>query len=187
MSQPTLAGRLARWVVPALVAVAVAILAGTGNLDWALWTLASAALLLAIFLYWQSILALNVSTELTLDEVLSMVAPTAADEQKRALLRSLKDLDDELRLGKMSKQDHARVSAGCRSEARQLLRELDRELGPMREQAEALLLRRLRKAKLAEQVPATAQPEGAEAGTPAAAVAGTPAPKDTTCDDPDSA
>ena len=110
---------------------------------WAVWVLASGALLLAILLFWWSLLALTAHPKLTLDQALSLAAPTAEDEQKRALLRALKDLEYELQVGKISAADYRQLSSVYRTRATVLLRQMDRNLGPMRERAEQLLNDRL--------------------------------------------
>jgi hypothetical protein len=127
----------------ALVLLGVVIAGLIGGWPWALWVLAAAALLTAIVLLWESLLALGGSEELTLEEAFSLAAPTAADEQKRAVLRALKDLEYELLMGKISQEDYSALSARYRAQARDLLRQLDQNLGDMRTQAEQLLRERL--------------------------------------------
>jgi hypothetical protein len=135
--------QIARGAAAPLVLLSATAVGYALGLAWALWILASAALLLAILLFWESLLALGTSADLTLEEALSLAAPTAADEQKRALLSALKDLDQELLLGKLSLEDHKLLSRRYRRQAVQLLQRLDRNLGPMRERAEQLLEQRL--------------------------------------------
>ena len=126
-----------------VVLLATALGAHLGGWPWALWVMGAAALLAAIVLLWESLLALSGSEELSLEEAFSLAAPTAADEQKRAVLRALKDLEYELLMGKISQEDYADLSARYRTEAKELLRQLDDNLGDMRARAEGLLNERL--------------------------------------------
>ena len=57
-----------------------------------------------------------------------LAAPTAAEEQKRAVLRTLKDLEYELSVGKISKEDFEVTSAHFRAEAKRLIAEADSSL-----------------------------------------------------------
>ena len=144
MNQDTLATMpAARQGASAVVLLATVIAGWIGGWPWALWALAAAALLAAIILIWESLLALGGSEDLSLEEAFSLAAPTAADEQKRAVLRALKDLEYELLMGKISQEDYAELSARYRSQAKDLLRQLDHNLGDMRARAEKLLRERL--------------------------------------------
>jgi hypothetical protein len=117
-------------------ALALGLVIATANLRGigvGLLVLAGAILLLTIGLVWSSVLSLTGESPLTLDEALGMAAPRAEEEQKRAVLRALKDLDYERSVGKISDQDYAELSARYRQQARELLRSLDEELAPARE------------------------------------------------------
>jgi len=108
------------WVLLASTAVV-----GVGlalGLPAALLALAGAALTGAVFLGYSSLVALTGEGELTLQEALTLVAPSAEEEQKRSILRALKDLEYELAAGKISPADHAELTARYRDEARRLLR-----------------------------------------------------------------
>jgi hypothetical protein len=156
VNQDTLAARPAvRQGASVVVLVATLIAGWIGGWPWALWVLGAAALLTAIILIWESLLALGGSEELSLEEAFSLAAPTAADEQKRAVLRALKDLEYELLMGKISQDDYAQLSARYRSQAKDLLRQLDQNLGDMRARAEQLLHERL----LEEGLDPSADPE----------------------------
>lgn len=111
------------WVV-----LAGAFLVGVGlalGLPAALLALAGVALTAAVFLGYSSLVALNGEAELTLQEALTLVAPSAEEERKRSILRALKDLEYELAAGKISPADHAELTARYREEARRLLRLVD--------------------------------------------------------------
>jgi hypothetical protein len=82
-------------------------------------------------------------TPLTLDEALSLGAPSAEEEQKQAVLRALKDLEFERSVGKITEDDYRELSQRYRSEAKALLLLVDRDLAPSLKKAEALVADRL--------------------------------------------
>jgi len=115
---------------------------GIGTAVWvglppALLVVAGGTLCLVIALAWGSLERLGGAGELTLDEALALAAPTAAEEQKRAVLRTLKDLEYELSVGKITREDFEVASAHFRAEAKRLIAEADSSLGSRLEQAEA--------------------------------------------------
>jgi hypothetical protein len=91
----------------------------------ALLVWAGAALIAIILLFWSSLQSLTGSAPLTLEEALGMGAPRAEEEQKRAVLRALKDLEYERSVGKISDEDYAELSSRYRAEAKRLIRALD--------------------------------------------------------------
>ncbi len=111
----------------------------------------------------------------------------ALEDEKNALLRALKDLEYEHEVGKISDADYERLERAYRARAKQVLAELDRDLGPYLSQAEALIARSLgehkpakkgkKKAKTAEPVP--------EAPPPAPAASETPEPDEPEEQEPD--
>lgn len=103
----------------------------------ALLVLAGGALCLVISLVWASLERLGGSADLTLDEAMALAAPTVAEEQKRAVLRTLKDLEYELSVGKITQSDFDAASAHFRAEAKRLIAEADSSLGARLERAEA--------------------------------------------------
>jgi hypothetical protein len=122
---------------------AVVLTAGFYGYGPALMALAAGALLLGITLLWGSVQSLTGETPLTLEEALTLGAPSAEEEQKRALLRALKDLEYERSVGKITPEDYKELSARYRAEAIRLMQDLDESLGPARERAEKLLSERL--------------------------------------------
>lgn len=120
---------------------------------------AAIALMLVIALMWQSLQHLSGDTELTFEEALSLAAPTAEEEQKRAVLRALKDLEYERSVGKISEADFQELSARYRAEAKRLILAVDETLQERRKEAEALLEKRLREAS----EPSTRQKDSAPA------------------------
>lgn len=62
----------------------------------------------------------------------------ALEDEKNALLRALKDLEYEHEVGKIDDDDYARLERAYRARAKEVLGELDRDLGPYLSRAEAL-------------------------------------------------
>lgn len=120
-------------------AVALGFLRGPGA---ALLVLAAGGLLAVIAAFWKSIRIL-MGEELLPEEALALEGPSAEEEQKRAVLRALKDLEYEYKLGKVSEEDYQMLSARYRAEARKLLRSLDDRLSPARQKAEEIVAREI--------------------------------------------
>ena len=135
-----------RWAAP-LTALVLAITAGTlFGVQLVVLTLAACALLLVISLLWSSVQALAGESDLTFEEAFSLGARSAEEEQKRAVLRALKDLEYERSVGKISEEDYHEYSARYRGEAKRLIQSLDENLAEGRKQVEQELERRLSKA-----------------------------------------
>jgi len=131
------------WGLAALIgASAIGALVSVG-LGLALLMFAGGALLLVIGLLWSSLHHLTGESGMTLEEALSLAAPSAEQEQKRAVLRALKDLEFERSVGKISDEDYASLSTHYRNQAKDLIRALDRGLEPARAQMEKLVQKRL--------------------------------------------
>lgn len=155
------ASTLARWALPVATlagAVAGGGLAGPGA---GILVLAAGALAAVILLLWQSVQNLTGESAISLEEALTLGAPSAEEEQKRAVLRALKDLEYERSVGKISEEDYRELSARYRAEAKRLLRILDASVAEAGE-VEAMVRRRLRQAGLdvapAESPPPPAAP-----------------------------
>jgi hypothetical protein len=134
-----------RWAAPLFTLIA-AITAGTFyGVQLVVLTLAAAALLLVIFLLWSSVQALAGESELTFEEAFSLGTRTAEEEQKRAVLRALKDLEYERSVGKIGEDDYHEYAARYRAEAKRLIQVLDENLAEGRKQVEVELARRLAK------------------------------------------
>jgi hypothetical protein len=131
----------------AVLTVASAVVSGvTVGLSVALLVLAGGALLGVIGLLWSSLHNLTGQSELTLDEALHMAAPSAEEEQKRSVLRALKDLEFERSVGKISEEDYATLSATYRQQAKDLIRALDAGLEPLRAEIDAIVAAKLSEA-----------------------------------------
>ncbi len=135
------------------VGAGVAIVIGAGfvfGAPIAILALAALALLGGIALMWSSVQSLTGETPLSLEEALTLGAPSAEEEQKRAVLRALKDLEYERSVGKITAEDYQELSARYRAEAIRLMQRLDENLKPARARAEKLLKERLAKARTEE-------------------------------------
>jgi hypothetical protein len=132
-------------LLTAVLALATGLALG---LPIAVLVLAAGALCLVIALAWASLEQLGGSSDLSLDEALSLAAPTAAEEQKRAVLRTLKDLEYERAVGKITEEDFRVASTHFRAEAKRLIAEADSSLSSRVELAEARVQKFLQSADL---------------------------------------
>jgi hypothetical protein len=137
-----------RWAGAAVVVGGAGALIGVAvryGLPTGLLLIAGGLLLLVIWLLWTSVLGLSGETSLTLEEALHLAAPRAEEEQKRSVLRALKDLEYERRVGKVGEDDYAQLSARYREDAKALLLEVDRSYYQARQAAEQRIADRLRR------------------------------------------
>lgn len=151
-----------RWAVPVVVVLAAIGLGRGFGLSIGLLTLAGGVLCGTIWLLWSSLQGLTGEAPLTLEEALSLGAPSAEEEQKRAVLRALKDLEYERAVGKINDADYANLAEHYRNEAKRLLRAVDEDLGPERERAEKILAERLAAQQAAGEPAAATRSEPAE-------------------------
>lgn len=144
-----------------LTTLAVAVLMGfLLGASGAILALAAGALVGVIATFWASIRTLFGETPLSGADAYALGAPRAEEEQKQAVLRALKDLEFERSVGKISEEDYQALVTKYRAEAKRLLRLLDADAQPRRDQVEALVEKRLRRAGLLNE----AAGEEAEAG-----------------------
>jgi hypothetical protein len=135
---PNIAGLIRPLAV--LAAVLATVVTGVFyDVGTALLVLAGSVLLLFVSLLWTSVCTLAGDTPLTIDQAIELAAPSAAEEQKRAVLQALKDLEYERSVGKVSEADYRELLARYRTEAKRLLRAADEEMAPLRAKAEAFL------------------------------------------------
>lgn len=116
----------------------------------AVLVLAGGTLIGVISLLWASVRTLVGETPLSGADAYALGAPRAEEEQKRAVLRALKDLEFEHGVGKISDDDYRELVTKYRAEAKRLLRQIDADAEPRRAQIEALVNRRLRQEGLLE-------------------------------------
>ena len=139
----------ARWLYPLVVLLLAAVLGHFLGLGFSLLVVAGGTLIGSIWLIWASLQGIGGDVPITLEEALSLGAPSAEEEQKRAVLRALKDLEYERAVGKISDADYESLAQHYRTEAKRLLRAVDADLGPERERAEQILAERLAQASQA--------------------------------------
>lgn len=149
--------RHARWLLPVIWLAGVVGAGLVSGVEFAFLVLAAGVLVLVITLLWTSVQSLTGSSSLAFEEALGMGAPSKVEEQKRALLRALKDLEYERGVGKISPEDYAELSTKYREEAKRLIQSLDETLAPAREQVERDLQKRLSQEGLAEESPQAAE------------------------------
>ncbi|WP_437723683.1 hypothetical protein [Sorangium sp. So ce861] len=164
----------ARFGVPLAALVGAGVAGLVAGPPAAILVLAGGALVAVIAIFWASLRVLLGETPLSGADAYAIGAPRAEEEQKQAVLRALKDLEFERSVGKISDEDYADLVAKYRAEAKRLLRLLDADAQPRREQVAALVARHLRRAGLQDDsgVEAPEQAEGAAAGEVEAAAAG---------------
>ena len=133
----------ARWIYPLSVLVLATVLGQFFGLGAGLLIVAGGTLGGSIWLLWSSLQGIGGDAPITLEEALSLGAPSAEEEQKRAVLRALKDLEYERAVGKISDEDYQSLAEFYRVEAKRLLRAVDSDLNPERERAERILAERL--------------------------------------------
>jgi hypothetical protein len=146
--------RLILPVVAVLATTAAGFILGPGP---AVLVLAAFALIAAIESLWSSLQALLGETPLSREDAYAYGAPSAEEEQKRAVLRALKDLEFERGVGKISDADFEQLTAQYRAEAKRLLRVLDERSRQGREKVERLVDQLLKERDLA---PSVGEPQG---------------------------
>jgi hypothetical protein len=155
-----------------------ALVAGTvASLGSALLVLAAGALLGCIALLWASIRTLSGDAPLAAElEGLSARGGSVDDraEEKRRVLRALKDLEAEHAIGKIDDADYEAVAGRYRADAKRLMREMDEDLAPRRAEAEKLAREYLEK-KGARAVEPEEEAPAPEARPPAKVDASLPA------------
>ncbi len=128
--------------------------------------LCAASMLLVVSLLFRSVQALT--GELDEEDELELTrAPTSAEEQKRAAIQALKDIEHERTVGKITKEDYEALVTRYRGEAKRLMRTVDEERSGLRGEAE----------KLADQAIREALDGGGDAGDAPEDEAQEPAPK----------
>ena len=123
------------WVLPIGSIAAACVVGAFYGVGTAVLTLAGGVLLIVISILWASVRTLAGDAPITLDEAIALGAPTAIEEQKRAVLQALKDLEFERSIGKIADGDYEEIVARYRAEAKRLLRAVDEDLAPLRERA----------------------------------------------------
>jgi|HubBroStandDraft_1064217.scaffolds.fasta_scaffold106685_2 hypothetical protein len=170
-------GRLGRIVARALppVTVVAAILVGAlASVPSALLVLASGVLLGAIALLWASVRTLSGDAPLPGD--LEVLAAHGHDvdglaEQKRRILRALKDLENERAIGRIDAADYEAMAQRYREDAKAVMKQMDERVAPAMEEAERLARDYLKKHR-ATPAGTTAAPESSRVDRRACAACG---------------
>jgi hypothetical protein len=127
---------------PIVTLLAAGVVGATVALGPALLVLAGGALFGTIAFFWASLRTLGGEAPLAegFERMSSrrVESPDGAAERKRTALRALKDLELEHSIGKIDDGDFAELSSRYREEAKAILREMDRDISPMRARAEEL-------------------------------------------------
>jgi hypothetical protein len=145
--------RLARGVAVGLPLTGFASTVVTGlavGFGPAILVLASTALLSTIALLWASLRTLSGDAPLPTALEASAGRRERADapsEQKRQVLRALKDLEAERALGKIEEADYTELAARYREEAKSLMRGMEAEVAPALDEAEKVASEYLRARK----------------------------------------
>ena len=128
---------------------------------------AAVMLMLGLAAFWQSIRSALGEAEGLGWSSAEAVLPerTALLEEKRTLLRAIKDVRYEHELGKIRDDDFARLDRAYRLRAKEVLRLLDQVLGPSLERAEALVVEALEKKAPRKKRRKKAGPTCSECGT----------------------
>jgi hypothetical protein len=134
-------GRAVAIGLPVASIVGALVVGFVSSVGSALLVLASGALLGTIALLWASVRTLSGDAPLPSD-LEAMAAQRhgidARAEHKRRVLRALKDLESEHAIGKIDDADYDSFVARYREEAKAVMREMDLQVAPVREQAEQL-------------------------------------------------
>jgi hypothetical protein len=127
----------------------------------AILVLAGGALIGTIAFFWASVRTLSGDAPLAeyLAEVPAHRHTSDAAERKRRILRALKDLEHEHAVGKIEDADYEQIAAEYRAQAKEVMRELEEDVAPLREQAEEIARKHLAKRGLADGESASASDE----------------------------
>jgi hypothetical protein len=153
-------GRMVAVGLPVLGLVGAGVVGVVAGIGSALLVVAATALLGTISLLWASVRTLSGDAPLSSEiesVVVRRIGVDVLDEQKRRALRALKDLETEHSLGKIDDADYQELVARYRNEAKSVLREMDLQVAPMRDEAEKLARAFLVKRGLREAEPEAAR------------------------------
>jgi hypothetical protein len=126
--------------IGALVALGGAIWAGlTYGAPGVVLVLVGGALVLVIAAFWASVRMLIGEARLTGADAYAIGTQHTEEEQKRAVLRALKDLEFERSVGKISEEDYRQLVARYRWEAKRLLQVIDEKSKEQRQRAETVV------------------------------------------------
>ncbi len=142
-----------------VVVVGAAVAGWLGGASIVLIFLAAVALCTSIALMWSSLERMGEKASLDFEDALGVAVPSATEEQKLAVLRALKDLDYELTVGKISREDFDLASTDYRNQARRLIAAQDESMQAQLAKAEERVLAFLRESSAADE---PAQPSASD-------------------------
>jgi hypothetical protein len=127
--------------LPVATVVAALIVGFVASIPSALLVLASGVLLGAVSLLWASVRTL--SGDAPLPEDLEIIAAQSEEvdglaEQKRRILRALKDLENEKAIGRIDAADYDAMASHYRDEAKAIMKQMDDRVAPAMAEAEKL-------------------------------------------------
>ena len=161
-------GRAVAIGLPVLGVVAAIVVGARTSVGPALLVLAAVALLGTISLLWASVRTLSGDAPLPADleaPAVQRAGTNALAERKRRVLRALKDLEAEHAIGKIDDADYEAVVAKYRDEAKEVMRQMDVEVSPLRGEAERIARKYLEARGLAGPAPANdAKDDAVDAG-----------------------
>jgi hypothetical protein len=131
-------------------AIGIGFVSGVGA---GLLVLAAGALLGTIAFLWASLRTLSGDAALPIElELMAARGGRSSDlaEQKIRALRALKDIESEHALGKIDDDDYNDLVARYRDEAKAVLRAMDQEAAPRRDEAERMVREYLAKKRIPE-------------------------------------
>lgn len=105
--------------------------------------LSGLVLILAIYSFWQSVRGLLLAPSRGSATSTRSEARMLLIDEKASLLKALKEIKFERDLGKISDQDYEALNTRYRARAKEVMRELDLQLGPFQQQAQKLVAKRL--------------------------------------------
>jgi hypothetical protein len=134
-------GRAVAIGLPAVTVVAAIVVGAIASVGSGLLVVASGALLGTIALLWASVRTLSGDAPLPAD--LEALAGRVHDvdalaEQKRRVLRALKDIESEHAIGKLDDADYEAIAQQYRQEAKALMRQMDDNVAPALAEAEKI-------------------------------------------------
>jgi hypothetical protein len=141
-------GRAVALWLPVAAALGAIVVGFVASVSSAILVLAAGALLGAIALLWASVRTLTGDAPLSAQlEALAATRRGVDDlaERKGRVLRALKDLEADHAVGKIDDDDFAAVTAQYRAEAKDVMRQMDLEVAPLRAEAERIAQRYLEK------------------------------------------
>ena len=158
-------------VVVVLALVGLGIAGRTHGAPGVVLGLVGLALAGVIAALWASLRTLLGETPLSGADAYALGARHGEEEQKRAVLRALKDLEFERSVGKISDDDYQQLLVAYRAEAKRLLRAIDESAEASRKRATEIADKHLAALGLGPNGAAPEQSPGAPSEAPATEVA----------------